>query len=61
MTVAAAVETRRNHRLARVMAVPAAALRSMSCQIRDSTPPVPTESLVRSDQVMVVQQRMGVY
>jgi len=35
MTAAAAVEMRRNHRLARVMAAPAAAPRSLSRQIRD--------------------------
>jgi len=36
MTAAAAAETRRNHRPARVMAVPAAAPRSLSREIRDS-------------------------
>ena len=33
--MAAAAETRRSHRLARVMAAPAAAPRSLSRQIRD--------------------------
>jgi len=60
MTVVAAVETRRNHRLARVMVVPAVAPRSLSHQIRDSMPPDQTEALARSGRVVVAWWRMGV-
>jgi len=59
MTVPA--ETRRNHRLARMMVVSVVAPQSLSRQILASTAHIQIEAPVRSGQVAVVQRRMGVW
>ena len=60
MVAAAASETRTSHRVARVSAALMLAPLSLSCQVRDSTPPAQTEAPLRSEWIAVVQQWRGV-
>jgi len=58
--VAAAAETRMSHIVARVIAAPAVAPESLSCQLRDSRPPVQTEALARSGGIVMGRRRVRV-
>jgi len=58
MTTAA--ETRMSHIVARVTAAPTVAPESLSCQVRDSIPPIQTKAPARSRGVMMRLWRIGV-